>query len=173
MERYASACRTAGVAESETVILVSVGGACQYHFFRRRLLGMHLCSTARLGVGEVENSNCTPRGLHLVASKKGDGLPEGTILRGRVSTGISWRSMPKDGESRVTTRLLWLRGLEPGRNAGPGVDTYERYIYIHGTNRVDRLGSPASSGCVLLRDEEVVPLYDAVPLGSHVWISEE
>mgnify|MGYP002277296883 CR=1 FL=1 len=70
----------------------------------------------------------------------------------------------------VTTRILRLRGLEPGLNAGPGIDSYDRYIYIHGTNFPDRFPENISAGCLLMRDDDLMELYDAVPPGSHVFI---
>jgi lipoprotein-anchoring transpeptidase ErfK/SrfK len=96
------------------------------------------------------------------------------VLQGRTPTGRLWRDFPRreDGQPHnlVTTRLLWLRGLEPGVNSGPGVDSYRRYIYIHGTNREDALGGAVSGGCVLLRDAEILDLYPRVPVGTHVWL---
>ena len=67
----------------------------------------------------------------------------------------------------VLTRILWLQGLEP-RNS----NTYERYIYIHGTNDEQSIGRPASHGCVRLRNQDVIELYDLVPEGTPVWIGE-
>lgn len=164
----------AGLAPAQTVILVTIRGACQYHFFQGRLAGAYLCSTSAAAPSELADSGGTPRGLHAVAEKHGDGAPLGQVFKARKPAGASWRELPEsiDGKRQnlVTTRILWLRGLEPGLNAGEGRDTYQRYIYIHGTNRVDALGSPASGGCVLLRDAEIAALYDAVPVGSHVWI---
>ena len=72
----------------------------------------------------------------------------------------------------VATRILWLRGLEPGVNLGGEVDSYERYIYIHGTNREDRIGRPASAGCVLMRNLDIIELYDRVRVGDHVLITD-
>lgn len=70
----------------------------------------------------------------------------------------------------VTTRILRLRGLEPGRNAGPGVDTYNRYVYIHGTCRPERFPENLSAGCLTLLDDDLIALYDAVPEGALLWI---
>lgn len=70
----------------------------------------------------------------------------------------------------ITTRILWLRGLEPGVNSGPGIDTHDRYIYIHGTNHEERLGAPDSHGCVLLSNDEVIELFEQVPSGTLVMI---
>ena len=73
----------------------------------------------------------------------------------------------------ITSRILWLRGLEPGVNRGGDVDTYERYVYIHGTQREERLGEPMSSGCVLMGNADIVELYEQVRVGDWVWIVDE
>ena len=73
-------------------------------------------------------------------------------------------------ENLVTSRILWLRGLEPGVNQGGESDSHDRYIYIHGTNHEDRIGSPQSAGCVLMRNLDLVELFEEVRLGDQVWI---
>jgi lipoprotein-anchoring transpeptidase ErfK/SrfK len=72
----------------------------------------------------------------------------------------------------VTSRILWLGGLEPGANSGGEVDTHDRYIYIHGTNHEHRIGTPQSAGCVLMRNLEIVELFEQVRVGDQVWIEE-
>ena len=73
-------------------------------------------------------------------------------------------------DNLITTRILWLRGLEPGLNRGGDVDTYERYVYIHGTNHEDRLGERLSAGCVLMRNLDILALYDQVRTTDQVLI---
>jgi lipoprotein-anchoring transpeptidase ErfK/SrfK len=79
-----------------------------------------------------------------------------------------------DGEEAernlITSRILRLRGLEPGHNAGLGCDSYDRYIYIHGTNHEERIGQPFSGGCVEMRNTEVIELFESVEGGDLVWI---
>jgi lipoprotein-anchoring transpeptidase ErfK/SrfK len=70
----------------------------------------------------------------------------------------------------ITTRILRLRGLEDGVNRGNGIDSYDRYIYIHGTNHEDRIGSPSSSGCLQLANQDVLQLHDLAEEGMHLWI---
>jgi len=132
-------------------------------------------STSKVGTGGEENSGSTPLGRHRVAEKFGDGAPLGTIFRSRESTGeiAAIITDPTDvEEDLVLTRILWLEGMEPGVNRGPGVDSKERYIYIHGTNEEGLIGTPASHGCVRMRNADVVDLYDRVPLATEVWILE-
>jgi hypothetical protein len=73
-------------------------------------------------------------------------------------------------EDLILTRILWLEGLEPGVNRGPGIDSRERYIYIHGTNEEGLIGTPASHGCVRMRNQDVVTLFDLLPVGAEVEI---
>ena len=139
----------------------------------RFVVGCWPVSTARAGLGQREGSGCTPTGWHEIADRIGADLPEGAVLRGRVWTGQVWR----DGEGAtdadadlVLTRVLWLRGLEPGRNAGDGVDTHRRYIYIHGTNRPDLLGRPVSHGCIRMANAAVIELFDRVAVSTRILI---
>ncbi len=119
-------------------------------------------------------SEGTPTGLHVVCEKIGDGEPIDTVFVSRESIGKTWRELKAEGEdpakARVTTRILRLRGLEPGVNAGPGVDSFERYIYIHGTVFEDKIGQPTSAGCVTLLNREMLELFEAIPVGTPVLI---
>lgn len=119
-----------------------------------------------------ENSFGTPTGLHRIARKIGDGAPLGAVFKGRVATGkCYWDLPPGEQEANlVTTRILWLEGLEPGKNKGPGRDSFDRYIYIHGTNHENKIGEPASGGCIQLRNAEMIELHDSVEAGDLVWI---
>lgn len=129
------------------------------------------CSTSRFGIGQVEGSNCTPLGLHCIAEKIGDGEPAGTIFKSREAVG----NISKLGVAagKITTRILWLEGLEPGFNRGGKVDTHDRYIYIHGTGNQKSIGRPASHGCIQLADADLIALFDLLPSGTLVWISEK
>jgi lipoprotein-anchoring transpeptidase ErfK/SrfK len=126
-------------------------------------------STSRFGIGNREGSYMTPLGLHRIVEKIGDGAKPWTIFESRIDTGVVW--VPgMDEENQILTRILRLRGLEEGVNAGPGIDSYERYIYIHGTNNEISLGKPTSHGCVCMRNDEVIKLFDDVDAGTIVYI---
>ena len=127
------------------------------------------CSTSRFGNGIRENSFKTPLGLHRIKDKIGSGAPAGRIFKGRKDTGIDWDQRSTD-ENLILTRILRLEGLEEGINQGPGVDSYERFIYIHGTNREDLLGTPLSHGCLCLRNQDVIHLFELVSVGTLVYI---
>lgn len=125
------------------------------------------CSTSRFGIGQVEGSNCTPLGLHRIAEKIGDGWPAGTVFKARQPIGYTWKGMP---DAKITTRIFWLEGLEPGFNRGGNVDSHARYIYIHGTGDQTTIGKPSSCGCIHLADADLIPLFTKLPSGTLVWI---
>lgn len=131
---------------------------------RRRFIA----STSRFGIGQVKDSNRTPLGLHRVAAKVGQGWPIGTAFQSRKPIGFTWAGLP---EAPIAHRILWLEGLEPGFNRGGAVDTRSRYIYIHGLANEPSLGRPASHGCIHLASADLLPLFDAIPTGSLVWIT--
>lgn len=129
---------------------------------------MFRVSTSRFGTGQARNSNRTPLGLHRVARKIGGGWPVGTAFRNREVVGFTWNGQP---DAPITHRILWLEGLEPGVNRGGSVDTFKRFIYIHGTADELTLGRPASRGCIHLSGAALLPLYDLIPCGTLVWIA--
>jgi hypothetical protein len=122
-------------------------------------------STSRHGTGQRENSFRTPLGLHEVADRYGDGLPLGTVFKSREPAGEAlppecWSEA--DPRDLILTRILHLRGLEQGFNLGPGIDSFERFIYIHGTNHENLLGAPASHGCIRMGNRDVSTLFNLV-----------
>jgi len=134
----------------------------------------HVVSTSLRPPSNVKASLGTPRGLHQIAEKIGAGAPPGMVFKGRVSLGHHFNELTDEENAKnlITTRILWLRGLEPGVNAGGEVDTHDRYIYIHGTNHEDRLGTPYSAGCVEMNNLEIIALFDEVRTGDMVWIED-
>ena len=127
-------------------------------------------STSRFGIGQVAHSNRTPLGLHRIARKIGGGLPWGAVFKSRKLIGYTWEGL---ANAAIVHRILWLEGLQPGFNRGGNVDTFQRYVYIHGTGDETTLGRPASHGCVHVRGTELLPLYDLLPPGTLVWISRD
>lgn len=127
-------------------------------------------STSRFGIGQKKNSNCTPLGVHRVARKVGGGWPVGAVFKSRELVGFAWQGWK---EAAITHRILWLEGLQPGFNRGGNVDTFDRYIYIHGTGDEPTIGRPASHGCIHVSGADLLPLYDRLPTGTLVWISPE
>lgn len=140
---------------------------------RSALLGRWPVSTAVNGPGEERGSGCTPRGLHRVRIRIGGGCPERTVFVGRRPTGelygpeLAARFPKRDW---ILTRILWLTGLEPGRNRGGRVDTLRRYIYIHGCPDTEPMGVPRSHGCIRMRDPDLIALFDQAAEGTLVEI---
>lgn len=132
---------------------------------RKQLRRRFAISTSKFGTGFEPGSFKTPTGRFRVCEKIGDGADPGTIFVGRVATGDF--GSPADPEDRVQTRILWLEGLDP-ENA----NTRDRYIYIHGTNAEQELGTPASHGCVRMSNSDVIELFNEVDAGTEVLIEE-
>ncbi len=140
-----------------------------------QVVGSYRISTALAGPGELKNSGCTPRGLHYVRARIGEGLPLNAVLRGRRWTGEIctpelYASQP--GRDWILTRILWLSGCEKGHNRLGPVDTFQRYIYIHGTPDLERLGQPVSHGCIRMDNHELITLFNQTRAGTPVHIDE-
>lgn len=138
------------------------------------LVRQYPVSTASNGVGEQDGSLRTPRGRHRIAEKIGAGAPLCAAFKSREPTGEIWTpelDAENPGRDWILTRILWLEGLEPGRNQGGTVDTHNRYIYIHGTHEEHRIGAPASHGCIRMKNADVAELFDLVDVGTEVRIS--
>ena len=130
-------------------------------------------STAFNGPGERDGSGCTPRGDHYIRAMIGAHQPIHTVYRGRRPTGEIYS--PELGAQHperdwILTRILWLCGRESGKNRGGGVDTFRRFIYIHGTPETEPMGVPLSHGCVRMRNHDVIDLFDRVSPGTAVSI---
>lgn len=168
---FVSACKQQGITPTRLSLTVNVAEQTVLLLGKFstswRLCGKIPCSTSRFGIGQTEGSNGTPLGLHRIAEKIGGGWPAGTVFQGRRAIGYTWRGMPS---AKITTRILWLEGLEPGFNRGGKMDSHARYIYIHGTADQLSIGQPASYGCIHLADIDLIPLFDLLPSGTLVWI---
>lgn len=137
-----------------------------------RVLWSVPCSTAANGTGSRMNSKKTPLGWHIISRKIGADAPIGQVFRGRAPTKEVWKPGDDTKEDLVLTRILILDGLEPGKNKGGNVDSRKRYIYIHGTNDEAKIGTPASHGCVRLRNDDVIQAFDRIPESTPMLVSE-
>lgn len=126
-------------------------------------------STGTAGFGNEADSGRTPVGLHRVCACIGGGAPAGAVFKSREPTG-EIVTVAQPGIDCITTRILWLEGLEEGINQGPGVDSRDRYIYIHGTPHAHRLGQPASAGCIRMSNDDIIAMFDRVPVHTLVLI---
>jgi hypothetical protein len=151
------------------ILYVSVQRQSLFHLRRRRLLNVYPVATSGRGLGAETDSYRTPEGLHRISDKVGDEVPPLGILKDRVYTGeladVDFAGVDKDW---ITSRILWLDGLEPGVNKGGSVDSHDRFIHIHGTANERSVGTPSSMGCIRMCNADVIKLYDAVPVGALV-----
>lgn len=139
------------------------------------LLARHPVSTAANGPGERQGSGCTPRGRHRVRLKIGAGCPANAVFVGRRPTGELYSpelAAAEPGRDWILARILWLTGVEPGRNRGGEVDTLRRYIYIHGCPDGAPMGVPCSHGCIRMRNADLLTLFERVRNGTVVDIVE-
>lgn len=167
-------CERLGIKPADRLLLVRITAQTLQFFRRGELVRAYPVSTSAKPPSNVKDSLGTPRGLHEIAERIGGEQPLGMVFKGRRPTGKHFLEHEDNG-NLITSRILWLRGLEPGVNSGQDtsgqvVDTYARYVYIHGTNREDQIGQPQSAGCVLLTNRDMVALYDEVRVGDHVLI---
>jgi len=136
-------------------------------------LATYAISTAKNGVGQKNGSECTPLGLHCIRAKIGINAKENTVFVGRRDTGESFNEDLRQKYPErdwILTRILWLSGLESGKNRGGEVDTMRRYIYIHGCPDSDTFSKPSSHGCVKMRNKDIIELFDIVESGTRVLI---
>ena len=170
-EACLTTCWRLQVTPTKYLLVVNIDKQSAALFENGAFVKTYRCSTSRFGIGEIKDSNCTPRGLHRIAEKIGEGEPAGTIFKNREIVGHVSELGVKAG--RITTRIMWLEGMEPGFNQGGNVDTHERYIYIHGTGDQESVGRPDSHGCIHFADADLITLFDLLPSGTLVWISEK
>ncbi|MFZ4394655.1 MAG: L,D-transpeptidase [Kiritimatiellia bacterium] len=157
-----AAARARGLPCAGVLLVVLVPQQRLQVITRRGVWRVYRVSTAANGLGSVCGSHATPPGWHRVVRWIGAGAPGGQVFRSRLRTRRvlapdAWRQ--PDGADRILSRILRLAGLEPGVNQGPGVDSYARYIYLHGTNQEQKLGTPASHGCVRLANRDMLELF--------------
>lgn len=142
-------------------------------FEGEKLICSYPVSTAKNGVGQKNGSECTPLGMHIVEKKIGADAKENTVFIAREATGELYSDKLKQSEPErdwILSRILWLSGMEPGKNKGGEVDTMSRYIYIHGCPDSDSFASPSSHGCVKMRNKDIIELFEQVEAGIHVLI---
>jgi L,D-transpeptidase YbiS len=140
-----------------------------------RVVKRYAVSTARNGAGELLQSEQTPRGWHVVRARIGADQPVNTVFRGRRPTGEIYSAALRSAQPErdwILTRILWLSGLEVGKNRLGAVDTMRRFIYIHGCPDEDEMGVPGSHGCIKMRNQDVIELFNRIPAGTRVFIHE-
>ena len=147
---------------SQTLQLMSADGAVLFETS---------IATAKNGIGQQLGSECTPIGKHYIRAKIGAGQPANAVFVGRRPTGELFNEQLRQTHPRrdwILTRILWLCGTEAGKNRLGNVDTMRRYIYIHGAPNGDEMGIPSSHGCVKMRNQDIIQLFDRVAAGTPV-----
>ena len=155
------------------LIFVSIKNQKMYYIENDKIINIFTISSSKYGTGNKSGSNKTPLGLHKIKSKHGAKTPKNGRMIGRSFKGEIakiYTDLSKSETDDITSRIFWLEGLEKGINNGSGIDSYKRYIYIHGTSEEGRLGLPASHGCIRMSNKEVIDLYRTIEVGTLVLI---
>lgn len=162
--------------ENEIFIIVSIARQKLYLLKGKKIIEIYDVSTSKYGIGNKKGSFKTPTGTHRVYKKIGENAKIGTIFRFRRPTNeIAEICTLKrcSEEDIITTRIIWLEGLEEGINKGGDVDTKERCIYIHGTPEEGLIGTPSSHGCIRMRNKDIIKLFNLIKEGTIVEISKD
>ena len=157
----------------DNLLFVSIENQKMYRIQSKDIIETYDISTSKYGIGNQMGSNKTPSGLHKINSKYGHKTPINGRMIGRVFYGQIAKIFSDTTTSKtddITSRILWLEGLENGINKGDNIDSYKRYIYIHGTSEEGRIGIPSSHGCVRMKNKDVIDLFNEVAIGTFVLI---
>jgi len=159
------------------LLLINIFQQHLFHIRGEDLIRAYSISSAANGTGNNQDSGKTPLGAHYIKEKYGDSAPLGSQFKARKLTGYIPKILTSPQElscgDNITSRILWLSGLEAGFNLGDGVDSYSRYIYIHGTDEEGRLGTPVSHGCIRMANQDIINLYDEIGLSTLVYIYQQ
>lgn len=165
-----------GLEADQRALIVNPARQELYVVMNDQVENIYPISTSKNGLGSAKGGGRTPIGTHKIAEKIGEGLPFGTVFTDRLPTGsVVTREQLQGRElaGGMTSRILWLSGLEPGVNQGGEVDSHDRYIYIHGTKEEHAIGAPASYGCIRMVNDDVITLFNIVKEGTLVEIEDK
>jgi len=152
------------------MIIISISEQMLYHRRKTGVCHAYPVSTASNGAGNLQGSFQTPLGKHRIAEKIGNGMPLLTAFNAREPFCIYNPETDDPDRDWILTRILWLEGCETGKNRRGPVDTHARYIYIHGTHEEDKIGTPASHGCIRMRNTDMLELFEHTTAGESVRI---
>jgi len=159
--------------DSETWVRIDIPAQTLTLCRGQQLIHKWPISTARRGPGELLDSGCTPRGQHRVRIKIGEACPLNTVFVARRPTGELYSerlAAESPGRDWILTRIVWLSGTVPGFNRGGRCDTLRRFIYIHGCPDSEPMCVPMSHGCIRMRNQDIVALFDLIEVGTRVLI---
>ncbi len=158
---------------NEKIIDININKQELSLFQGETLIAGYPVSTAKNGIGQQNGSECTPSGWHTIRAKIGLDAEVNTVFVGRRNSDeIFSEKLRVSNPERdwILTRIMWLSGLEIGKNRGGEVDTMRRYIYIHGCPDSDSFSKPSSHGCVKMRNKDIIELFDNIEAGTRVLI---
>jgi L,D-transpeptidase YbiS len=147
------------------MILINLHSQCLTFYLNGKLKFRYTISSSKLGVGQEKNSFKTPVGLHKIRAKIGNKLPINAIFSRRRYTGdVFLETINGRNKDWILSRILWLSGVQIGKNRLCSCDTMQRFIYIHGTPDSYVMGSPRSKGCIRMRNKDIIELFDNAPI---------
>lgn len=158
------------------VVYISVRNQKMYYIKNDVVINSYGVSTAKNGIGNQEGSNKTPVGMHSVKEKHGSNIPLNGLFKNRKYYGQIAEIITDTTSSKtddITTRIMWLTGEETNINKDKNIDSFNRYIYIHGTSEEGKIGTPASHGCIRMRNIDVLNLYNKIRVGTKVLILDK
>ena len=158
------------------VVYISVRNQKMYYIKNDVVINSYDVSTAKNGIGNQEGSNKTPVGMHSVKEKHGSNIPLNGLFKNRKYYGQIAEIITDTTSSKtddITTRIMWLTGEETNINKDKNIDSFNRYIYIHGTSEEGKIGTPASHGCIRMRNIDVLNLYNKIRVGTKVLILDK
>ncbi len=165
-------CVALSIIPSTQRIIISIQRQRLFLINDDSILKKYVISTSQRPPSCLENSFGTPTGLHKIADKIGSDEPKGTVFKARVPQGYTFSDASADEAklNLITSRILRIKGLDPSLNSGKLKDSYNRYIYIHGTNHESKLGTPFSDGCIEIANIDIIELFDLVSANTMIWI---
>ena len=163
-------------AENNLTIEIDISKQRLFLLDNMEIVRSYPISSSKYGEGSTQNSFKTPLGNHVIKEMIGNNAIKNTIFTSRINTKRQAEIIHDEAKSDndyVTTRIMWLDGQEEGKNKGKGVDSYQRYIYIHGTHEEGLIGQKASHGCIRMFNSDVIELFNDVKKGTKVYIKAE
>jgi len=160
-------------AENNLTIEIDISKQRLFLLDNMEIVRSYPISSSKYGEGSTQNSFKTPLGNHVIKEMIGNNAIKNTIFTSRINTKRQAEIIHDEAKSDndyVTTRIMWLDGQEEGKNKGKGVDSYQRYIYIHGTHEEGLIGQKASHGCIRMFNSDVIELFNDIKKGTKVYI---
>ena len=160
-------------AENNLTIEIDISKQRLFLLDNMEIVRSYPISSSKYGEGSTQSSFKTPLGNHVIKEMIGNNAIKNTIFTSRINTKRQAEIIHDEAKSDndyVTTRIMWLDGQEEGKNKGKGVDSYQRYIYIHGTHEEGLIGQKASHGCIRMFNSDVIELFNDVKKGTKVYI---